>query len=123
MLRPSGRGSDALPVEGAASPAQGWAAPLGSRHRHFHPSRAVFFAAAQVALVLRTVVRGSLEVDQQLIFRPVPELSRYRTPLRGLYLASTSVHPGPGGHGVCGAGAARAVQAGVSSVRPWCRPR
>jgi phytoene dehydrogenase-like protein len=66
---------------------------------------------------------GSLEVDQQVIFRPVPELSRYRTPLRGLYVASASVHPGPGVHGVCGAGAARAVQADASWVRPSRRPR
>ena len=30
---------------------------------------------------------------------------------------------GPGVHGVCGAGAARAVQADASWVRPWRRPR
>jgi phytoene dehydrogenase-like protein len=65
---------------------------------------------------------GSMEVDQQLVFRPVLELARYRTPLRGLYVASASVHPGPGVHGVCGAGAARAVQADASWVRPWRRP-
>lgn len=66
---------------------------------------------------------GSAEVDQQLVFRPVPELARYRTPLRGLYVASASVHPGPGVHGVCGAGAARAVRADVSRLRPWRSPR
>jgi phytoene dehydrogenase-like protein len=62
---------------------------------------------------------GSAEVDQQLVFRPAPELARYRTPLRGLYLASASVHPGPGVHGVPGAGAARAVRA--DAARPWLR--
>jgi phytoene dehydrogenase-like protein len=66
---------------------------------------------------------GSAEADQQLVFRPVPELSRYRTPVRGLYVASASVHPGPGVHGVCGAGAARAVRADASRLRPWRRPR
>jgi phytoene dehydrogenase-like protein len=66
---------------------------------------------------------GSMEVDQQLVFRPVLELARYRTPLRGLSVASASVHPGPGVHGVCGAGAARAVQADASWVRPWRGPR
>jgi phytoene dehydrogenase-like protein len=66
---------------------------------------------------------GSAEVDQQLVFRPALELSRYRTPLRGLYLASASVHPGPGVHGVCGAGAARAVRADASWLRRWRRPR
>src|SRR5829696_4582042 len=62
---------------------------------------------------------GSAEIDQQLIFRPALELSRGRTPVRGLYLASASVHPGPGVHGVAGAAAARAVQADAS--RPWRR--
>lgn len=52
---------------------------------------------------------GSYEIDQQLVFRPAPSLLRYRTPLRGLYVASSSVHPGGGVHGTCGAGAARAI--------------
>jgi phytoene dehydrogenase-like protein len=52
---------------------------------------------------------GSYEVDQQLIFRPAPELCRYRTPLRGLYMAGASVHPGGAVHGVSGRGAARAL--------------
>jgi phytoene dehydrogenase-like protein len=64
---------------------------------------------------------GSGELDQQLVFRPVPEMARYRTPLRGLYLASASVHPGPGVHGVPGAGAARAVRADAAGLRPWRR--
>jgi phytoene dehydrogenase-like protein len=32
-----------------------------------------------------------------------------RTPVRGLYLASSDVHPGPGTHGMCGYHAAQAV--------------
>ena len=75
------------------------------------------------SLVGGDLAGGSVEVDQQLVFRPAPELARYRTPLRGLYLASASVHPGPGVHGVCGAGAARAVRADASALRPWRRPR
>jgi phytoene dehydrogenase-like protein len=66
---------------------------------------------------------GSVEVDQQLFFRPTPELARYRTPVRGLYVASASTHPGPGVHGVPGAGAARAVRADASDLRPWRQPR
>ena len=66
---------------------------------------------------------GSAEVDQQLAFRPVPERSRCRTPLRGPYVASVSVHAGPGMQGVCGAGAARAVRADASGLRPRRRPR
>ena len=62
---------------------------------------------------------GTVELDQQLVFRPAPELIRYRTPLRGLYVASSSIHPGPGVHGVCGAGAARAVLEDRSPLRFW----
>ena len=62
---------------------------------------------------------GSYELDQQLLFRPAIELVRGRTPLRGLYVAGASVHPGGGVHGVSGAAAARAVIADSSPLRPW----
>lgn len=52
---------------------------------------------------------GSCELDQQLMFRPGPELCRCRTPLRGLYVAGGWVHPGPGVHGVSGRAAADAL--------------
>ena len=51
---------------------------------------------------------GSYELDQ-LVFRPVPSLSPYRTPLRGLYLGSASAFPGGAVHGVPGDAAARAA--------------
>jgi phytoene dehydrogenase-like protein len=60
---------------------------------------------------------GSYELDQQLIFRPAPELCRYRTPLRGLYIAGSSVHPGGAVHGMSGRGAARAVLADRAPLR------
>jgi phytoene dehydrogenase-like protein len=53
---------------------------------------------------------GSYELDQ-LVFRPVPSLSPYRTPLRGLYLGSASTFPGGAVHGVPGHAAARAALA------------
>jgi phytoene dehydrogenase-like protein len=49
---------------------------------------------------------GSYALDQ-LVFRPVPSLSPYRTPIRGLYLAGASTFPGGAVHGVCGHAAAR----------------
>lgn len=49
---------------------------------------------------------GSYALDQ-LIFRPVPSLMPYRTPLRGLYLGSAATFPGGAVHGVCGRAAAR----------------
>jgi phytoene dehydrogenase-like protein len=62
---------------------------------------------------------GSFELDQQLCFRPAPELFRGRTPLAGLYMAGASVHPGGGVHGVSGHAAARALLADSSRLRFW----
>jgi phytoene dehydrogenase-like protein len=52
---------------------------------------------------------GSYELDQQLIFRPTPQLSRYRTPIKGLFVGGASTHPGGAVHGMSGRGAARAL--------------
>jgi phytoene dehydrogenase-like protein len=49
---------------------------------------------------------GSYALDQ-VIFRPVPSLSPYRTPVRGLYLGSAATFPGGAVHGVPGHAAAR----------------
>jgi phytoene dehydrogenase-like protein len=54
---------------------------------------------------------GTAALDQQLIFRPIPGLGRASTPIRGLYLASASAHPGGSVHGACGMNAARAALA------------
>jgi phytoene dehydrogenase-like protein len=61
---------------------------------------------------------GTYELDQQLIFRPAPELCRHRTPLRGLYIAGASVHPGGSVQGMGGRSAARALLAD-RRLRPW----
>lgn len=49
---------------------------------------------------------GSAQIRQQLFFRPAFPYFRYRTPVKGLYLASASAHPGAGVHGACGFNAA-----------------
>jgi phytoene dehydrogenase-like protein len=54
---------------------------------------------------------GSACFGQQLFFRPAFPYFRYRTPVRGLYLASASTHPGAGVHGACGWNAAHAALA------------
>ena len=58
---------------------------------------------------------GTANLHQQLVFRPVPGLGRAETPVKGLYLASASAHPGGGVHGACGANAARAALAHTGS--------
>lgn len=52
---------------------------------------------------------GTTAIHQQLVFRPTPGTGRPDTPVRGLYLASSSAHPGGGVHGAPGANAARAA--------------
>ena len=49
---------------------------------------------------------GSYALDQT-VFRPVPSLAPYRTPVRGLFLGSASTFPGGAVHGVPGHAAAR----------------
>jgi phytoene dehydrogenase-like protein len=62
---------------------------------------------------------GSYALDQ-LIFRPLPALIPYRTPVRGLYLGSAATYPGGGVHGVCGRAAARVALA-EARLRPGNR--
>ncbi|MGW5045325.1 phytoene desaturase family protein [Streptomyces griseoluteus] len=52
---------------------------------------------------------GTTALHQQAVFRPIPGTGRPETPVRGLYLASSSAHPGGGVHGAPGANAARAA--------------
>jgi phytoene dehydrogenase-like protein len=52
-------------------------------------------------------VGGGSNALDQLIFRPVPSLAPYRTPVRGLYLGSAATFPGGAVHGVPGHAAAR----------------
>jgi phytoene dehydrogenase-like protein len=54
---------------------------------------------------------GTSNLQQQLVFRPVPGLGRAETPVQNLYLGSASAHPGGGVHGACGSNAARAALA------------
>jgi phytoene dehydrogenase-like protein len=67
--------------------------------------------AADANLVGGALNGGTAQLHQQLVFRPIPGLGRPETPIRGLYLASASAHPGGGVHGACGASAARAALA------------
>lgn len=46
---------------------------------------------------------------RQVVFRPLPKLSPYSTPLKGLYIGSAATFPGGAVHGVPGDAAARAA--------------
>jgi phytoene dehydrogenase-like protein len=61
---------------------------------------------------------GSACFSQQLFFRPVFPYFRYRTPVRGVYLASASTHPGAGVHGACGFNAAHAALQDCGTLPP-----
>jgi phytoene dehydrogenase-like protein len=69
------------------------------------------FEAENPSLVGGALNAGTAQLHQQLVFRPVPGLGRPETPVRGLFLASASAHPGGGVHGAPGANAARAALA------------
>lgn len=61
---------------------------------------------------------GSYTLDQ-IIFRPIPGLAPYRTPVAGLYIGSASTFPGGAVHGVPGHAAARLALAEGRIRRPF----
>ena len=67
--------------------------------------------ARNACLVGGSLGGGSSQLHQQLVFRPVPGSGRAETGIGGLYLASSSAHPGGGVHGAAGMTAARAALA------------
>jgi phytoene dehydrogenase-like protein len=74
-------------------------------------------------LVGGAINAGTAQLQQSLVFRPVPGSGRAETPVRGLFLASASAHPGGGVHGAPGANAARAALAAErrAALRPGRR--
>jgi phytoene dehydrogenase-like protein len=65
--------------------------------------------ARNANLVGGAIGGGTAQLHQQLVFRPIPGTGRAETPVRGLFLASASAHPGGGVHGAAGSNAARAA--------------
>lgn len=60
---------------------------------------------------------------RQMLARPVPRWNTYRTPVRGVYMASAATPPGPAVHGMCGDLAARVALRDVFGVRDIPRLR
>src|SRR5262249_29507485 len=54
-------------------------------------------------------INGGAANLSQLVVRPILSFVPYRTPMRGVYLCSSSTPPGGGVHGMCGYHAARAA--------------
>lgn len=55
---------------------------------------------------------AEMTLDQALWMRPLADLSRYRTPVAGLWLTGPSMHPGPGMPGAAGLNCAREMLRG-----------
>ena len=55
------------------------------------------------------IFHGDLSLDQLFFMRPLPGWSRYRTPVKGLYLCGAGAHPGGGVTGAPGYNAAHQV--------------
>jgi phytoene dehydrogenase-like protein len=75
------------------------------------------------------LIRGHLmhldmALDQLFMFRPLPELANYRTPIGGLYLTGASMHPGGGVSGAPGKNTATIMLRDLAarSPRRWVRP-
>jgi phytoene dehydrogenase-like protein len=56
------------------------------------------------------VMHVEMTLDQMFMFRPLPELSAYTTPIKGLFLSSASMHPGGGIYGAAGYNCSRVVR-------------
>jgi phytoene dehydrogenase-like protein len=77
--------------------------------------------AGNAALGLGAVGGGTMQLQQQLIFRPTVGLGSARTFVDGLYLGSSAIHPGGGVHGACGHLAARTALRDASLLGPLTR--
>ena len=74
-----------------------------------------------VATSFPHLVRGSLGMGRMTARqaganRPLPPLSHYATPVQGLYLCSTAMHPGPGWLGAPGHNAAQVIAGDLGLV-------
>jgi len=78
--------------------------------------------ASDAALGFGALGGGTMQLHQQLVFRPTIGLGSPRTFVNGLYLGSSAVHPGGGVHGACGHLAARTALRDASLIGPLTRP-
>jgi phytoene dehydrogenase-like protein len=98
-------------VERVEAQVERYAPGFGDRVLARHVLAPADLQARNANLVAGDVGGGSY-VLRQVLFRPIPSLSPYRTPLKGLFLGSAATFPGGGVHGVPGDAAARAALRG-----------
>lgn len=55
------------------------------------------------------IFQGAMTLEQLYFMRPLPQCSRYRTPIKNLYLCGSCTHPGGGVTGACGHNAAKMI--------------
>lgn len=67
----------------------------------------------RLGLLRGNVMHVEMDIDQMFLFRPLPELSTYRTPFENLYLTGASTHPGGGVFAASGRNTARVVLSDV----------
>jgi phytoene dehydrogenase-like protein len=70
----------------------------------------------ELGLLKGNVMHVEMSLPSMFGWRPLPELSGYRTPLAGLYLAGASTHPGGGVSGASGRSAAKVVLADLEQA-------
>lgn len=70
-------------------------------------------------LLKGNVMHVEMTFDQMFMFRPTPELSRYKTPVKNLYLSSASCHPGGGVFAAAGFNAAGVVLRDIRKEKKW----
>ncbi|HVP02460.1 MAG TPA: NAD(P)/FAD-dependent oxidoreductase [Solirubrobacteraceae bacterium] len=70
-----------------------------------------------------SIFQGEQGLDQMAFMRPTPELSRYGTPVHGLYLCGAGTHPGGGVIGASGHNAAHVVLRDARRERTAARLR
>jgi phytoene dehydrogenase-like protein len=71
-------------------------------------------------LLKGNVMHVEMSFDQMFMFRPIPEMSAYETPIKHLYLSSASCHPGGGVFGAAGYNAAQTILSNYRK-RTWLK--
>ena len=70
-----------------------------------------------VGMVGGNIMHIDMSLDQMFMFRPLPELSAYKTPIDGLYLTGAGTHPGGGVSGASGRNTASTLLADLRERR------